>query len=68
MSLPVDIADRPLACIAPFYDACRGLAGIGAGMMLPAAVGLLATAYPPGRTGIWSSGYLVSLTFLCRHI
>lgn len=31
-----------------FYDACRALAGIGAGIMLPTAVALLAEAYPPG--------------------
>ncbi|KAJ7785595.1 major facilitator superfamily domain-containing protein [Mycena olivaceomarginata] len=32
-----------------FYDAARGLAGIGAGLMLPTAVALLGQAYPPGR-------------------
>lgn len=32
-----------------FFDVCRGLAGIGAGIMLPTSVALLAMAYPPGR-------------------
>lgn len=32
-----------------FFDACRGLTGIGAGIMLPTAVALLSSAYPPGR-------------------
>ncbi|KAJ6523912.1 major facilitator superfamily domain-containing protein [Mycena vulgaris] len=32
-----------------FYDAARGLTGIGAGLMLPTAVALLGQTYPPGR-------------------
>ncbi|KAJ7633652.1 hypothetical protein DFH06DRAFT_1437735 [Mycena polygramma] len=32
-----------------FYDAARGLAGIGAGLMTPTAVALLGQTYPPGR-------------------
>ncbi|PWN86899.1 MFS general substrate transporter [Acaromyces ingoldii] len=32
----------------PFFDACRGLAGISSGMLLPAGIGLLARCYPPG--------------------
>lgn len=32
-----------------FYDAARGLTGIGAGIMLPTAVALLGRTYPPGR-------------------
>ncbi|KAJ6553197.1 major facilitator superfamily domain-containing protein [Mycena capillaripes] len=32
-----------------FYDAARGLTGIGAGSMLPTAVALLGQTYPPGR-------------------
>ncbi|KAJ7660209.1 major facilitator superfamily domain-containing protein [Mycena polygramma] len=31
-----------------FYDAARGLTGIGAGLMLPTAVALLGQTYPPG--------------------
>ncbi|KAM0755524.1 MFS general substrate transporter [Meredithblackwellia eburnea MCA 4105] len=31
-----------------FYDLCRGFAGIGAGIMSPPAIALLARAYPPG--------------------
>ncbi|KAJ7467704.1 major facilitator superfamily domain-containing protein [Mycena latifolia] len=32
-----------------FYDAARGLTGIGAGLLLPTAVALLGQTYPPGR-------------------
>ncbi|KAJ7309445.1 major facilitator superfamily domain-containing protein [Mycena albidolilacea] len=32
-----------------FYDAARGLAGIGTGLMLPTAVARLGQAYPPGQ-------------------
>ncbi|KAI5474621.1 MFS general substrate transporter [Pseudohyphozyma bogoriensis] len=32
-----------------FFDACRGLTGIGAGIMLPTAIGMLAQTFPPGK-------------------
>lgn len=32
-----------------FFDACRGLAGISCGLLLPAGITLLATSFEPGK-------------------
>jgi MFS family permease len=54
-----------------FYDAARGLSGIGAGLMLPTAVALLGQTYPPGRKRNLAFGLFGMLRcrlFLSNHL